>query len=343
MFLNNTRNMSSRFMMVLLAVTVSVFLFAGCNSEEAVTKDLVATFSNGTTPELTKADYDVFLNVSKFTDPSFVEYEKQPDFTENMIKQYVGLDVIFKNHKTADDKLKQMVDQRMSDMKTQVVQNAGGAVDAWTKGLEQGKVSEEQLYNFMLKQANLAEYMNSLISDAEVKKSYDDAIKENKNSFAYVSVRHILVSTKNPETGNELRSDADALKLAKEVVGKLNDGGDFAKLAKEYSDDPGSATQGGLYSKVNPNQFVPEFKDACLNLELNKVSEPVKTEYGYHVMKVEERGERSFADVTPLIKQQLAYDKITNVMAEQIEQAKIQFKIPIASASVAPAASAETK
>jgi parvulin-like peptidyl-prolyl isomerase len=85
------------------------------------------------------------------------------------------------------------------------------------------------------------------------------------------------------------RSDAQALALINEIKQKLDAGGDFAALAKEYSEDTGSKDEGGELGWFAKSQMVTEFADAAFSLQPGQVSEPVKTQYGYHLIKVEER------------------------------------------------------
>ena len=88
------------------------------------------------------------------------------------------------------------------------------------------------------------------------------------------------------------------MKIAKEVKTKLDAGEDFAKVAKEYSEDPGSADNGGLYENTPVSNWVEAFKEAAKTLPINKISDPVETEYGYHVMKVESRTEADYSKLT---------------------------------------------
>lgn len=106
------------------------------------------------------------------------------------------------------------------------------------------------------------------VSDKEIKAYYDQAKYE-------LNARHILVKDE---------------KKAKEIVKKLKDGADFAQLAKEESID-GSAESGGELGWFTVGQMVTEFNDAAYALELNTVSEPVKTEFGYHIIEVTDKRE----------------------------------------------------
>ncbi|MDH3492542.1 MAG: peptidylprolyl isomerase [Acidobacteriota bacterium] len=95
----------------------------------------------------------------------------------------------------------------------------------------------------------------------------------------------------------ELTQTAEKLNTAKEVLKKVKEGGDFAELAKEYSDDPGSKSRGGLYEGVVKGQFAPEFEAAIDKLEPGNVApDVVKTAFGYHIIKLEKRGQAKGSD-----------------------------------------------
>ena len=100
------------------------------------------------------------------------------------------------------------------------------------------------------------------------------------------SARHILVKVKANEQDKDGISDADAkIKLAK-IQAELKGGKKLADLAKEYSDDPGSKDNGGLYENFDPSQMVPEFGNAVKTQAIGVVGEPVKTQFGYHIVEV---------------------------------------------------------
>lgn len=104
------------------------------------------------------------------------------------------------------------------------------------------------------------------VSDKQLEKYY----KENKDNYLTIEASHILVEKKE-----------DAEKLLKELKG----GADFAKLAKENSKD-GSALNGGVLGAFGKGQMVPEFEEAAFALKVGEISDVVKTDYGYHIIKV---------------------------------------------------------
>ncbi|MGR9106542.1 MAG: peptidylprolyl isomerase [Gammaproteobacteria bacterium] len=111
-----------------------------------------------------------------------------------------------------------------------------------------------------------------------------------KHVVVQTKVQHILLKT------NELFSDADAREKLKTLKRRVEDGDDFAALARAHSDDKGSALKGGELGWVSPGALVPPFEDAMDHLSPGEVSEPVQTQFGWHLIKVLDRAERDDTD-----------------------------------------------
>lgn len=103
-------------------------------------------------------------------------------------------------------------------------------------------------------------------------------------------VRHILVMP------NEIRSDTDSENRINQVYSKLDNGGDFAELAKEYSDDPSSAASGGDLGWVNPGDMVPAFDRVMADIKPGVISKPFKSKFGWHILNVEDRKETDLGE-----------------------------------------------
>lgn len=102
-----------------------------------------------------------------------------------------------------------------------------------------------------------------------------------------------------------------------EVLEKVKAGGDFAELAQEYSDDPGSKTRGGLYEGVAVGQFAPEFEAAIANLKPGEMAkELVQTPYGFHIIKLEKRGEAKGNDGVPKATYDVRHILISTMMKD---------------------------
>ena len=156
------------------------------------------------------------------------------------------------------------------------------------------------------------------VTDADAKKYYD----ENPARFEepeMVRASHILLMTTDPKTNTELSDEQKAAKR-KQMEGLLKrarTGEDFAKLAKEYSEDPGSKDKGGEY-KFPRGQMVPEFEAAAFSLSTNQVSDIVTTRYGYHIIKLSEKIPAKKVD----------YEKALPDIKEGLTQQELQKQFP---------------
>jgi peptidyl-prolyl cis-trans isomerase C len=127
-------------------------------------------------------------------------------------------------------------------------------------------------HNRLLMEALLQDVGRGSLSDAELHKVYDDAVKQVPNEEE-VHARHILVPTEDE---------------AKAVLAELKNGADFATLAKEKSKDPGAA-DGGDLGYFTKDQMVPEFSEVAFKLNKGQISDPVKTQFGWHIIKEEDK------------------------------------------------------
>ena len=108
--------------------------------------------------------------------------------------------------------------------------------------------------------------------------------------LAQTNVSHILVRP------SEIVSAAQARERVNEVYTRVQQGEDFATLAKEFSEDPGSALNGGELGWSTPDQFVPQFADAMLAADIGEVSAPFESEFGWHILLVKDRREQDMSD-----------------------------------------------
>jgi parvulin-like peptidyl-prolyl isomerase len=162
--------------------------------------------------------------------------------------------------------------------------------------------TEEELKSFMEQQgfASKNEFKKTLTKELEYQKFVQNKAREleitvpEEEVLGYVeeiSVSHVLVGINDGE--KDTRANAQALARANEVYQKLTNNGDFAQIAKEYSDDPGSKDNGGSLGTMPISNFkngmVKEFVDATLKLKPGEISKPVKSQFGYHIIKLESR------------------------------------------------------
>ncbi len=145
---------------------------------------------------------------------------------------------------------------------------------------------------------------NAKVTDADVQKYYD----EHKSEFETAKAHHILIRFKGSPVplGKDKKelTDEEALAKAKEAQKRLAAGEDFEKVAKEMSDDTGTPNGGDLGS-FTKGQMVGPFDQAVFSLPVGKVSDPVKTTFGYHIIRVDSRETKPLADVRASIEQKL--------------------------------------
>jgi peptidyl-prolyl cis-trans isomerase C len=157
-----------------------------------------------------------------------------------------------------------------------------------------------------------------LITDDEAKKYYDEHPVQFEQPER-VRAAHILLMTIDPATRQPLTSEQMAAKKKElqDILKRARAGEDFGKLAEEYSEDPGSKSNGGEYTFPR-GQMVPEFEAAAFTLGTNQISDIVTTAYGYHVIKVLEK----------LPANTLTYDKVSDDLKTMLKQQAMIKKLP---------------
>lgn len=148
-------------------------------------------------------------------------------------------------------------------------------------------------------------------------RDYYDKYKEDFADVSQIKASHILVKT-----------EAEAQK----ILERLKKGEDFAKIAKEKSIDAGTAQNGGDLGFFSAGQMVPEFETAAARLKVGELSNPVKTKFGYHIIKVTDKKvgkPLEFEQVKDLILQRLSAEKQKQVFDEYIDSLKKSYKVEI--------------
>jgi parvulin-like peptidyl-prolyl isomerase len=169
--------------------------------------------------------------------------------------------------------------------------------------------------------AQLAEGLK--VDDAEERAFYE----AHKQDYEQVRARHILIraagSPAPAEPGKKELSDAEALAKAQDIRKKLAAGGDFTALAAQDSDDAGTKDKGGDLNFFKHGQMVPQFDQAAFSLKVGEISEPVKTQFGYHIIKVEAR--KTYEDSKPEIDRRLRSEMAQKMMEDLEKKANPTF------------------
>ncbi|MBO1625855.1 peptidylprolyl isomerase PrsA [Bacillus arachidis] len=204
-------------------------------------------------------------------------YNKMKDRVgKQMLRGMVLEQVLIENHKVDDKE----VDKKYDEYKKQL----GDQFDA---ALKQQGFTEKSFKESVRAELAMTKAIESTITEKELKENYKPEIKAS----------HILV-----------KDEATAKKVKEE----LNQGKSFEELAKQYSEDPGSKDKGGELGYFGPGKMVKPFEDAAYKLKKDEVSEPVKSDLGYHIIKVTDikQQEKSFEDSKADIKKQLVAKKM---------------------------------
>ena len=203
---------------------------------------------------------------------------------------------IYKNDKDIEEQVKNQYEYYES----QYSQNGQSFEDVLKEyGYENTDEFKDELKLSFQRNKAVDDYLKENITAKEIQKYYDEEYN------AEISAKHILISVTDDV------SEEEAEKKAKDIIKKLDDGADFSELAKENSDDSGSAAKGGDLGYFGKGEMVSEFEDAAYALNIDEYTkEPVKTTYGYHIiLKTGEKAKKELKDAKEEIKEKLVEKK----------------------------------
>jgi len=313
-------------LVLLLCVLASIGL-AGCGGgDKAVPSDAVAVVDG---QEIAKSDYEALIAQAKKS------YKNQKrDFPAAGSQEFQTL----RNQAVQFLVQREQFEQKAKDLDVEVTdkqvdarleqiqkQYFGGDQKKFEKQLKQQGITEKQVRNDIRAQIVSEKIFAQVtgkvtVSDDEIEKYY----AKNKAQYSQPEsrdVRHILVKTK---------AQAD------DLYTQLENGADFAALAKKFSEDTGSKANGGKLT-ISKGQTVAPFDQTAFLLKKNAISKPVKTEFGYHI--IQPLSETKPAKVTPLkevrasIKQQLEQTQKNEAMTKWVDDLKKDYKDKVAYAT----------
>jgi foldase protein PrsA len=273
----------------------------------------------------------VFLSLALTKDKAIAKINgeaiSKDELYDEMVKQYgpVTVEKIIADKIVAIEAKKQKISISDADLNTEVdkLKESYGGEDVFNQMLKSNNTSlnalKEDLENYLTLRKLLEPQIE--ITDEELKTYFD----ENKDSFGeteQVNASHILVE--DEATANDIKQ-------------KLTDGADFAELAKEFSTDEGSKDNGGQLGFFPKGTMVTEFEDVAFSLPVNQISDPVKSDFGYHIIKVEEKKEAkeaSYEDSKADIRETLINQKMGTEYSTWLEKKKKDYDIENSLASV---------
>jgi parvulin-like peptidyl-prolyl isomerase len=313
--------------MLYVSVFLGVVLFVslGCDAAEPQANTdsqakKIATFEGGS---VTQGELDEFAKQSGFGDlsPDDPQYKAA---IQQIMPQLVGIEIAkayaSEHNITASD---EEVDQEIEKIKKQVGDQARSSGQdlsnqkAYEQALKQNNITEEELRQDIREnlpvqkvQAKVSDDVEP--TDEEIQKYYEKNKEAQFTTPEKVCVSHILFAK-------------DQKEKAEDVKKQLEDGSDFAKLAKQYSQDPGSAEKGGDLGCLGKGETVPPFEEAAFAADKGEIVGPVKTQFGYHLLKVTEtkpKQTRSLGEVEPQIRSQLASEQQSEAFSKWLDEQK---------------------
>lgn len=225
----------------------------------------------------------------------------------NMIDEFIANKEI-----ETDESAKEYAQNQLDTLKAQYEQSGQDFTAALTSAGYKNENEFKELLILDYKKNKVVEnYISDNLTDEEIQEYYDNDV------FGEMTVKHILIT---PETTDDMseedteKAENEAKKKAEEVIEKLNNGEKFDDLVKEYSDDEGSKDNNGLVENFTKDGVVSEFWDASIELKDGKYTkEPVKSEYGYHVIyRVSQKEKAKLKDVKDDIKEKLVEEKLNS-------------------------------
>jgi foldase protein PrsA len=330
----------------LLALVLVVVLAAGCGGggKKSVPSDSVAAVGS---EHITKSEFTLLMDGTKrayvarktpFPKAGTSQYKALQDQTMKYLVQQSELEQKAKGlgitvtDKDVTARIAQIKKQYFAgnEAKYQQQLKAQGLTEPLLALNLHGQILSEKLYNKITGGVK--------VTDADIQKYYTDH-KATYSKAASRDVRHILVNNKT---------------LADSIESQLKAGGDFAKLAKKYSKDPGSAAQGGKLT-ITKGQTVAPFDKVAFSLKTNELSPPVHTTYGWHIIQalsaVKPATQQPLKDVKAQISSQLLQTKKTDVINKWVDDVNKEYAkqityqtgyVPLSTASTTTAATTTT-
>ena len=319
-------------MTIALAVLMSLSLVA-CKQ-----KDLNETVADVNGTKITLGQYEFMLKMNKASVESTIggsEGWTQKDdsgqtykdkYKTLVLDQMINTELLAQNAEKEGIKVTDKeIQSSYNDLKTYVNSDEKIKGAAEELGITDEFLKEQAKLSLLIQKSQEKFYSEEKVSDSEMKKYYDEHIDEYKKDE--VEASHILIKT--TDDNNKPLSEAEQKKAkekAEKVLKEVKAGGDFAELAKKYSQDPGSAANGGALGAFGKGMMVKEFEDAAFGMEPGEVSDLVKTDFGYHIIKVTDRIKEttSFGEAKEGIKEEILKNKYAEKISELQKKAKIE-------------------
>ena len=303
---------------LLMTVLIACLMIsAGCKK---ISNKAVITVDN---QSITQQEIDNIVN-KQMNSPFFAQLDKESEeaklliliakdkaINELIVRKIIDAEISKRNITVSS--------QDLANYKANLIAQVGGE-ENFKKVLEKNQLTENEFKAMAANELQVGKLINALspisVSDGEVKKFYTDNKAAKFTHPDIVRASHILI--KDEAKAKEVLALAQA------------PNSDFAALAKQYSEDTGSAANGGDLDYFTKDQMVKPFSDAAFALKPDNVSDLVKTEFGYHIIKVVDRkraGVTPFEDIKADIKKYLEDEKKVTILQKFIDSQQNLLKL----------------
>jgi parvulin-like peptidyl-prolyl isomerase len=308
------------------AATPDAMTSATTNSSDSMTAlfgdPAVAT---GTGFEVKRSDLDAVLTGIKSAAQArgqAIPPEQMTRLEANMLERLIDIQLLLQKA-NAEDKATGV---KKANTAMATLLEKAGSQETLDMQLKAAGTTESDLRNKVTQEATamaaLQRELGVTISDADIQKFYDSHPSDFEQPDM-VHVRHILFMTIDPTTHEPLSDDTVQAKrkAADDVLKRIHSGEDFSKLAQQYSEDPTTKDKGGELPAFPHGQMVAEFDAAAFSLTNNQVSDVIKTQYGYHIIKLIDRTpakKLALTDVVPgTVPPSTVSDRIKDYLTQQ--------------------------
>ena len=327
-------------LLLLVPIAVLALAAAGCGGGDdsgTVPTDAVAIVGDQT---ITKAQFETLMDQAErgykqqkrpFPKQGTPEYEQLKQQAVQVLVQRSQFD-----QKAGDLDITITDDQVDARLQQIIKETFDGSESKYQQQLKEQGLTEDQIREDIEAQLLSEAIFKDVTADAKVT---DEQVRQyyDQNRAQYEvgesrDIRHILIAcgSSAATTGSKPKSCDDAKAEAQDLYDQLQNGADFATLAKQNSDDPGSASKGGKLT-ITRGQTVAAFDQTAFLLGKGKISAPLKTEFGYHIIEplsdVREKKTTPYAQVKESIRQQLLQQEKNKVMNTWLEDTKEEFNI----------------
>ena len=346
---------------VLATIALSAVLLTGCGCNKFNQDTIIKVNNDNITKQEYQKAFDTLANNSMFSKMGFDVKKETNSFLHLMIKDRVVNELVVKSLLDQEIKNKNIkVSKEEVETELKSLIDTVGSKEKFNEILKQEGISTKQFKEDLEEQVKIKKLIESIkkvdVSESEVKKYYDD----NKNKFIQpekVRASHILITSNEAEIRHKLASEAkvpeskldEQVKLqmeanyekAKKLLDELKkDPSQFAKIARENSDDQGSSKLGGDIGFFAKEEMVEPFSKVAFSLKPQTLSDIVQTPYGYHIILVTDRtkaGVVPFEKVKEEIKNYLKNSQQVKILQDYVDKLRKDASIKYVDSSFDPA------